>query len=214
MDNFIKFFLELGKLKSTARTGWLLREVPEPESISDHSFRLAILAWLLPKFKKYDLDSDRVLKMALIHDMCEVYAGDATPYDDLVTPNAPENRELLAKWPRRTKEEKEHLAAEKHSKEKKGLKELIDLLPVYLSKDIMELWLEYEKGESREGRFVRQIDRLETLMQALEYESSQKIVSIKSFWEQVKELIDDPILLEFMEELDKYFYVKQNTVQS
>lgn len=210
MDNFIKFFIELGKLKTTRRTGWLLREVRDPESIADHSFRLGILAWLLPQIKKYDIDTDKVLKMGLIHDMCEVYAGDATPYDDLVTPNAEENRELLAKWPRRNKEEKERLALLKHEKEKKGLEKLLSLLPNKIHDEFMDLWMEYENGDSREGRFVRQLDRLETLMQALEYEDEKRLLSIKSFWEQVKELIDDPILLEFMEELDNYFYLGHN----
>lgn len=214
MDDFIKFFVELGRLKSTRRTGWLLRQVENPESIADHSFRLAVLAWLLPQVKEYHLDYDKVLKMALIHDICEVYAGDATPYDDLVTDNVDENQELLAHWPRRTKSEKEKLAKVKHEKEKQSLEKLLRLLPDERGKAILDLWLEYEDGDSREGRFVRQLDRLETLMQALEYENEKRLLRIKSFWQQVKELIDDPVLLEFMEELDNYFYVRQNSQHS
>lgn len=208
MDNFIKFLLELGKLKKTARTGWKIREVENAESVADHTFRLTILAWLLPQIKKYDLDYDKVLKMSLIHELAGIYAGDITPYDDLLTNSKEKNQEILAKWPRRAKEDKEKLSKDRYHKEREGVEKLLSLLPKNESEVLFEMWEEFEKGVSREARFVRQIDMLETLLQALEYEEKGTLLSVKAFWEQNKELIDDPVLLEFMEEMDQYFYVK------
>ncbi len=210
MEGLIKFFLDVGKLKRTRRTGWVLREVKDSESIADHSFRLTLLAWLLPRFKNYDIDVERVVRICITHDVCEVYAGDSTPYDDLLTSDVQANRKILSKWPRRSREEKERLLKLKHEKEEKALRKILKPLPTEMQKEMMDLWQEYEVGETKEGRFCRQLDRLETLMQALEYEKEDKYVPIKSFWEQVKELIDDPILIEFMSELDNFFYARHN----
>src|SRR5690242_18658318 len=107
MDQFIKFLLHIGKIKETKRRGWELRNVNDPESVADHSFRLSIMAWMLPQFKKYDLDYDKVLKMSMIHELAGIYTGDLTPYDDLLTDEPSRNQEILSKWPRRSKEEKE-----------------------------------------------------------------------------------------------------------
>ena len=161
------------------------------------------MAWVLGQ--RRGLDSTKLLKMLLIHDLVEVLAGDSTPYDDLVTPKADLDK-LLSNWPRRTKEEKERLFKEKHTRELTALKKITAKLPTDLRKEMHDLWMEYDVGSSLEGRFARQLDRIETLLQALEYEKKNKKVNVLSFWYQLKELADDPVIIEFMEELDKYFY--------
>src|SRR4051812_24153074 len=74
-----RFFSIVGRLKRTARTGWLDRGVPpiEVESVADHTFRVALMAWLSAPMS---LDRDRVLKLALLHDLAEATTGDLTPY--------------------------------------------------------------------------------------------------------------------------------------
>ena len=78
MKNILKFLLETEKLKKMPRTGWRLRRAKRPETIAEHSFRVVILVWLLAKIKK--MNTKRVIKTTLFHDLCEVYAGDITPF--------------------------------------------------------------------------------------------------------------------------------------
>ena len=70
----------------------------------------------------------------------------------------------------------------------------------------------HRRVRDRVERLVaRQLDRIETLLQALEYEKKDKQVNILSFWYQLKELADDPVIIEFMEGLDSYFYNYRKT---
>ena len=70
----LNFVSEIGKLKDITRTGWELYSVNNPESVADHSFRLAVLSMLYAE--KLKLDTEKCIKLALIHDMCEVYTKD------------------------------------------------------------------------------------------------------------------------------------------
>ncbi len=70
----------------------------------------------------------------------------------------------------------------------------------------MHLWLEYEKGVSKEGIFFRQIDRVENFMQSMEYWKKYNNPSQGAWWMQARELLDDPVLLEFVKGMEKKFY--------
>lgn len=203
MKDLIRFLVEAGKLKRIRRKGWLIRGVVDPETIAEHTFRMVLTTWILGDSKK--LDMQRALKMALIHDLCEVYAGDTTPYDHIPLGEIA-RKEIIEILPPRKREEKERLAKERRVREQRALAKIIEDLPKKLKEEIMSLWLEYEEGSSSEGRFVRQVDRVENLIQALEYKNIDSGLAINSFWLTVKELVDDPKLLEFIKELDKYFY--------
>lgn len=203
MDNLIKFLIETGKLKKMKRTGWVLRGIKNPETIAEHTFRMAIMAWILGSNKRFN--PTKILKMALIHDLCEVYAGDITPYEGILSKNKRLRKVLLNKLPRFPKNLKEARLKEKHEKERVGLKKIIASLPKHTQKEIVSLWLEYEHGSTREGRFVKQVDRVENLLQALEYWEKDKNFPIGPWWVQLKELVDDPKLLQFIKTLDKHF---------
>lgn len=70
----------LGKMKDLKRSGWIKRQVTNPESDADHSFSVAVLVLLLaPK----ELNLQRCLELALVHDLPEIYSGDYTPVDDI-----------------------------------------------------------------------------------------------------------------------------------
>ena len=206
MDEIIKFFSNIGKLKGLPRRGWVIRDIKNPESIAEHTFRVAIMAWVLAVQKKYKLNLEKIIKMALIHDICEVYSGDTTPYDSILPKNKKKRQELLKTWPRFSEEEKKILAERKYKKEKDGLEKLIKDLPPKLKQEIMNLWLDYEKGLSPEGKFFRHADRIETFLQASEYWRGHKNFPVKPFWIQARELHDDPVLLEFIEQIDKEFH--------
>ncbi len=204
MKDLLNFLIEVGKLKRMKRKGWVLRGVKDPETIAAHTFRMTIMAWLLCSKKRLNLD--KILKMCLIHDLCEVCAGDATPYDKILPKDKKQWKKIINKWPRLSKIEKEKTFLEKYRKEDKALKKLISNLPTSLKKEITNLWNDYEKGLTREGRFVRQLDRIENLLQALEYWKRDKQFSMEPWWIQIEELVDEPILLEFMEVLGKKYH--------
>ena len=205
MSKLLSFFSEVGKLKRIARKGWVLRGIKEPETIAEHTFRAAILAWFLGE-KKKGLNIEKLLKIALIHDICEVYAGDTTPYDSILPKDKKKLKELMKTWPRFSDAEKKKIAEAKRKKEEAALDKLINNLPKDLKQEIKNLWLDYEKGLTPEGRFFKQADRIENFLQALEYWKKHKGLPQKPWWLQVRELIDEPVLIEFIEEINKKFH--------
>jgi len=214
MKDFLDFFIKVGKLKKIPRTGWVLIGAKNPESIAEHIFHEAIMAWILGKEKNANLNIDRVIKMALVHDLCELYAGDMTPYDDILPKNKKEWPELFDKWPRFSKSKKIKDFLKKHKKEKAALIKLTSNLPPKIRKEILDLWLEYENRSTKESHFVKQVGRLTTLLQALEYGKEMGRRPYKSWWVGSEEKIDDPVLLEFMKTLDKKFHYKNPKTKS
>lgn len=206
MDKIIKFFSEVGKLKTMPRRGWVIRDIKNPESIAEHTFRVAIMAWVLADQKSSKLNIEKIIKMALIHDLCEVYAGDTTPYDSILPKDKRKREELVKTWPRFSEEKKKELAEKKYKKEEEGLDKLIKDLQPRLRQEIKNLWLDYESGASLEGKFFKHADRIESFLQASEYWRDRKKIPLKPYWIQARELHDDSILLEFIEQIDKEFH--------
>lgn len=204
MEEILDFLINIGKLKEIPRQGWVLRGVKNPECIASHTFRMAMMAWFLGKKNK--LNMGKVVKMSLIHDICEVYAGDTTPYSPILPKNKKKWKKITEKWPRFSKKEKEKFFNDKHTKEDKFLRKIIKNLPPRLKKEIFSLWQDYEGGLTKEGRFVKQVDRVENLLQAFEYLKEGKKFAIGPWWIQIEELVDDPILLEFINALEHKFY--------
>lgn len=207
MEDLLNFLIEIGRLKEKKRRGWVLRGVKNPETIAAHTFRMAIMAWFLGREEK-GLNTGKIIKMSLIHDLCEVYAGDTTPYDKILPKDRNQWKKIVNKWPRFPKEQKEKNSLEKYKKECKALNKLLLELPSSLKKEVRSLWIDYERGSSPEGKFIRQLDRVENLLQALEYWRKKKQFSIRPWWIQIEELVDDPILLKFMKSLEKEFHQK------
>ena len=80
MKNLTEFLKYISKLKLTVRTGWNFYKVPGiRETIGSHSFGVTYIAWILAK--KQNVDIDKVIKMALVHDILEGITGDITPQD-------------------------------------------------------------------------------------------------------------------------------------
>ncbi len=206
MKNILNFLIDVGRLKKVKRKGWVIRGIEDPETIAAHTFRMTIMAWILSC--KGKLNTNKILKMSLIHDLCEVCAGDTTPYDKILPRDKKQWKEIFNNWPRLSKKKKERFFLEKYKKEDKALKKLIKKLPPDLRKEIKGLWNAYERGLTKEGRFVRQVDRIENLLQALEYWKGGDKFAIEPWWIQIEELVDDPVLLEFMEILDQKFHKK------
>ncbi|MGH2532544.1 MAG: HD domain-containing protein [Thermomicrobiales bacterium] len=188
-----RFLHRAGRLKVAARTGWLDRGIPpeSAESVADHTFRTALLAWLAADA---GLDRDRVLKLALIHDLAEAVTGDLPPYNpDLLPDEANDDA-------RRTFLDQRHIRDEartafKRDAEAAAMADLTADLPPDLAAEINALWHELEDGTSPEARFVKQADKLETYLQSREYLADDPDRPMASFAAEVDEVIDAPNLI-------------------
>src|ERR1035437_6817797 len=87
----IDFYKYLDDLKRTKRTGWLGKGISDSESVADHSLSVAALSMILAP--KLDVDRDKLIKMALIHDIGESIIGDVQWY----TPGKGIDKKVLAK---------------------------------------------------------------------------------------------------------------------
>lgn len=68
----IDFLVQISQLKTTKRTGWLNHGIKQPESISDHMYRMSIIAMMI---KDDTIDKNKLIQMALVHDIAESIAG-------------------------------------------------------------------------------------------------------------------------------------------
>ncbi|KZT25142.1 HD domain-containing protein [Neolentinus lepideus HHB14362 ss-1] len=139
-SDMVAFFHMLERLKTQKRTGW----VDHGNSISDHMYRMAILAMCTSDQR---LDVSKCVMMAIVHDLAEAQVGDISP------------REGIPK-------------AEKHRLEAEAMYNFVHemLHDSAAAQRIYALWQEYEEGVSDEARFVKDLDRLEMALQAREYE--------------------------------------------
>ena len=201
MKSILNFLIDTGKLKKVARRGIAFYGVKNPDSATDHVYRMAMMVWVLGKGKKINIE--RAFKIALIHDICKVITGDITPYDGLLPKNKKKRGEFVKKWRRLLLHQKEKRYAEKLKKECKALKKLTSKLPVKLKKEIYNIWLDYHKGGSSEAKFVSQLDVAENLLEALEWYKQNKKFPTRPWWQHAEEVVDDPILLEFLKEIEK-----------
>src|SRR3990172_7620020 len=72
--NIAKFLFELGTLKRIKRSGFWLEGIRDPESVADHTYRTAILGYILGKLE--NADANKVMKMCLFHDVVECRIND------------------------------------------------------------------------------------------------------------------------------------------
>jgi putative hydrolase of HD superfamily len=166
----LDFLRVVGKLKTLRRTGWGMKGISDAESVAEHMYRAGVCALLLPTSVK----RDRCIKMAIVHDLCEALAGDITPHCGV------------------SKEDKHRLEAE-------AMDKILALLEESeIRSEILELWLEYEAGETQEAQYVKDIDKFEMILQADEYERSH-LVDLQSFFDSTQGKFVTPMF----QQLDK-----------
>lgn len=171
----IQFYFEFSHLKQLYRQGWLLRNIPKEqcESVADHSFGVAVLAYVIAEEYLPKLDASKVIRMALVHDLCEVHAGDTTPHDNISD-------------------------KEKYKNESEAVKRLFSMLPK--GQRYAQLWEEYESQKTPEARLVKEIDRLEMALQAAVYEK-QGGYNLEEFFPYVQKRISRPEVKEILEDI-------------
>jgi len=207
MKEIFQFLRDIGSLKEKGRRGWVLHDVENPETTAEHTFHTAFLVWLLGR-KKEGLNLERAMKIALIHDICEVYSPDLTSYDAAalkeegeVTKEEIENINPYKGRP--TTKQRKQMAKIKDKLEKEGMDKLIAGLEEDLKQEIYSLWGEYEKGLTEEGRFVKQADRVINLFQGMEYYKKHNDIECKLWIRRAKEVIDDPEFLKLLSEIEE-----------
>ena len=182
------------RLKRLLRQGWIDRGVDAPESSADHSWGVALLAWLLSQ-QYTGLDRDRVVLLALVHDLPEALAGDPTPFDDIRRTHGALSDDHFRQMPPTSDASRRA----KREAEEEALASMIAELPVEIGLELRNAWLEYDNGETAEAIFVKQIDKLETLLQAEDYRDRQPGLVIDSFRLGAERAITDPVLVELLE---------------
>ena len=136
----------IGVLKHLDRTGWVRKGVEKPESVAGHMYRMALLSFLAPTHPS--IDKNKCIKLSLVHDLGESIVGDITPYDGI------------------SKEDK-------YQREKSAVDKISSLVTESVGSEIQDLWEEYEKGETDDSIYVRDLDKFDMIFQAYEYENSQ-----------------------------------------
>jgi putative hydrolase of HD superfamily len=174
--------IELQRLKRLERTGWTLRGLPNgTESVAAHSFGVGVTAMILAdkiKTRGLDLDLERVLKMALLHDWAETRVGDmprtATNYFGADIRKAAETRAFA---------------------------DVVANLDG-TQFNYKEIYHDYEQRESLEARLVKAADVIDLLLQAYTLERAGA-KGLDEFWD-VAEKADfnlPPVAYEVAKEL-------------
>jgi len=160
-QSVLDVFLELQILDRVPRSGYFLRGVTDPESVSEHTFHTTFLAWALAA-EEPQLDRLRVMELCLVHDLAEVRTGDLP-------------RTAAGYLPAGAKAQAERAAAR-------------DLLAP-LGDQTEKLLAEYQAGETAEARFVGICDKVQLLIKALVYEG-WGAKGLREFWIHTETLTD------------------------
>lgn len=135
----LHFIMEIDKLKRVLRQTLIIQDQTQ-ENDAEHSWHLAMMAFLLHEYSNDDnLDLLRIMKMVLMHDLVEIYAGDTFCYDYEAVED---------------KEKRETEAADK----------IFSILPNDQAENLRELWDEFEEQHTSEARFAAALDRLQPLL--------------------------------------------------
>lgn len=131
IEALLPFVKEIDRLKT------INRQTPihaggRVENTAEHSWHLAMTVMVFEKMSPVKIDINKAVKMALLHDIVEIDAGDVIIYGD-----------------QSSKKEKEALARER----------IFGLLPSEIGEDFKNIWNEFEEGQCAEAKFVSAIDR-------------------------------------------------------
>ena len=180
MKGFLSLMFCLERLKQTARTGWNMefppdsrfktRRVKDAESVADHSWCVAMFA--LAVAHELGLDGFKMAWMALVHDVAELVTLDIVTAT--LDPMQRQNAE-----------------AEKRMLEDAAMREIFLPYGEWGSRSY-ELWLEFEARATPEARALKQIDKLETCIQALFYRELGHDVNPVEFFDEAEAFMKDP----------------------
>jgi putative hydrolase of HD superfamily len=166
----LDFFKTSINLKKIYRQGWVDKlSIIKPESVADHTYSMAIMGMIISDLENYN--SEKIIKMILLHDLAESKIGDYTPGQiDLEKKNEIENIAFL---------------------------KILEDLPNSIKTQYQNIWKEYQESNSPESQIVHQLDRLEMVLQAKTYQNEgHSKERLESFFDSAKKEITNPKLKE------------------
>ncbi|HOD92790.1 MAG TPA: HD domain-containing protein [Clostridia bacterium] len=186
--NFIK---EIDKMKNILRMT-LVSETRRRENDAEHSWHLAMMALLLEEYAVRPVDIAHVIKMSLVHDLVEIYAGDTFAYD--IKGNI-------------DKEERENKAADL----------LFSILPKDQEELMFSLWREFDAMQTDNSLFANALDRLQPFLSNVMTEGHTwkigHVTKEKILWRMDPIRIATPALwqylLDMIDELEKKGYISE-----
>jgi putative hydrolases of HD superfamily len=142
VEGLTNFLYEMGLLKRYKRTGWLIAGIDNPESIAEHSFRTAIIGYLLAVME--GADPAKTAALCLFHDTQETRLGDVPSVGKAYVVTAP-NPEVTA--------------------------DQVAGFPAEIGQAVRQVVDEYEARQTLEAQLAKDADKLECLIQAREYQA-------------------------------------------
>ncbi|CAN7520895.1 HD domain-containing protein [Rossellomorea sp. LjRoot5] len=135
--------IKLGeKLKTEMRHSWLSNG--RQESVAEHTWRVSLMAMLMEPYLTEKVDSAKLLKMIIIHDLVEAEAGDIPAFDTM-------NDQAVKE--------------QKAFNEKKSIERIRDMQGNALGEELYDLWHEFEEKETYEAKVANALDKLEAQIQ-------------------------------------------------
>lgn len=134
----IAFIMELDKIKKIGRQTYL-SDASRKENDAEHSWHLALMAFVLADYSNEEIDVLKTMKMVLLHDVIEIDAGDTYAYDTEAN---------------KTKRDRELKAADR----------IFGLLPETQAIEYRKLWDEFEAMETAEAKFANMLDKVQPLL--------------------------------------------------
>ena len=138
LEQQMNFIIEIDKLKNIVRQTYV-SSGERKENDAEHAWHFAIMAVLLAEYANEPIDVLKVIKMALIHDLVEIDAGDTYLYDEEGTKT-------------------------KAAREMKAANRIYHLLPEDQGKELFDLWREFEERKTPEAKFAATLDRTEPIL--------------------------------------------------
>lgn len=170
--DFVKFFEVTNVLKRLPRTGWVVKGIKDPESIAAHSFSTTLMA-LIIGMDRDDINLQKLLTMSILHDIGESKIGDLTPSSVELLGGDENKREL----------------------EKKATKKLFGLLDKKKREKLFAIYEQYINNETEEAKLLHQIDKLEMLLQVVEYQrAGYPKENLNEFWSTAESITDDTLV--------------------
>jgi len=171
----LDFFKTAVNLKNISRQGWMDKlSLKHPESVADHSYSMAIMGMIISDLGNYN--SEKILKMILLHDLAESEIGDYTPNQI-------------------SKEDKIIIENNAYGK-------ILSTLPESIKLQYTQIWNEYQDQESPESIIVHQIDKLEMALQAKMYQKQGSSKdAVESFFKSAENEITHPKLKDILNQI-------------
>ena len=138
----LSFFESVLRLKSVKRAGWVSKAgISNAESVSDHTYSMCAMGMILSDM--LGLDTEKVMKMIIIHDLAESIIGDYMP--------------------------NEITREKKRLEEGKAMSSILYQVPSVARSSYEMIWQEYQANKTRAAKFVHKLDKLEMAIQSIQY---------------------------------------------